>query len=257
MKNFSYNMWFIMVNKKDVIRKSYAKALERAREDDSSCATDEQKGSSCCSPSLKLPKEIKMPSFGSTRNLAEKANLKEGDIVVDLGSGPGYDLLSAAKIVGPNGMAVGVDFTPEMVKHATEKAEEIGLDNVTVYQGDIEELPLLDNIADVVISNCVINLAMDKQKVFNEAFRILKPGGRLVDADIIAGKELPKSLQEDKEALCGCVGGALTEEGYVEKIREAGFVDIKVNIEHSNKINWNGEKIPMHSGIITAIKPKE
>jgi len=262
-----------MSNSKDVIKKRYAKALERAIEEDSITKSkdiiDESKEDSCCAPApetkessccgsttdSKTKKEIRMPSFGSTKNLAEKASLKIGDIVVDLGSGPGYDLLSAAKIIGPSGMAIGIDFTPEMVEHATEKAEEMGLENVTVYQGDIESLPLEDNIADVVISNCVINLTMDKQKVFNEAFRVLKPGGRLVDADIIANCDLPESLQKDKEAWCGCVAGALTEQGYIEKIEKAGFTDIKVNIESTGKIKWQEQEIPMHSGIITAVKP--
>ncbi|NHK30286.1 MAG: methyltransferase domain-containing protein [Asgard group archaeon] len=249
-----------MSNSKDVIKDRYAKALEKATEsEESSCCPPqeavESEESSCCGSTTETKKEVTMPSFGSSTNLAEKTNLSEGDIVVDLGSGPGYDLLSAAKIVGPNGMAIGIDFTPDMVDYATKKAEEMGLDNVTVYQGDIENLPLEDSIADVIISNCVINLTMDKQAVFNEAYRILKPGGRLVDADIIAGEELPESLRKDKDALCGCIGGALTEEGYVKKIRKAGFKDIKVDIESSNNINWKGQKIPMYSGIITATKP--
>jgi SAM-dependent methyltransferase len=249
-----------MSNSKDIIKDRYAKALEKATEgEDSSCCPPqeaaESEESSCCGSTTETKKEVTMPSFGSSTNLAEKANLSEGDIVVDLGSGPGHDLLSAAKIIGPDGMAIGIDFTPDMVDYATKKAEEMGLDNVTVYQGDIENLPLEDSIADVIISNCVINLTMDKQAVFNEAFRILKPGGRLVDADIIAGEELPESLRKDEDALCGCVGGALTEEGYVKKIRKAGFKDIKVDIENTNRINWKGQNIPMYSGIITAIKP--
>jgi SAM-dependent methyltransferase len=248
-----------MSNSKEIIKDRYAKALRKAAKDEESscCPPQETKSedSSCCGSTSETRKEIKMPSFGSSSNLAEKANLSEGDVVVDLGSGPGYDLISAAKIVGPNGIAIGIDFTSDMVDYATKKAEEMGLDNVSVYQGDIEDLPLEDSIADVIISNCVINLTMDKQAVFNEAFRILKPGGRLVDADIIAGEELPESLRKNKDALCGCIGGALTEEGYVEKIRKAGFQDIKVDIENTNNINWKGQIIPMHSGIITAIKP--
>ena len=231
-----------MSNSKDVIKKRYAKALEKTVDEDLSCSCSEEvtdsEESSCCAPSSdsKPKKAIRIPSFGSTINLADKADLKEGDVVVDLGSGPGHDLFSAAKIVGPAGIAIGIDFTPEMVDYATEKAEKMGLDNVSVYQGDIENLPLEDNIADVIFSNCVINLTMDKQKVFNEAFRVLKPGGRLVDADMIASSDLPESLQKDKESWCGCVAGALTEQGYVEKIKKAGFTDVKVNIESTGKI---------------------
>ncbi|NHJ47404.1 MAG: methyltransferase domain-containing protein [Asgard group archaeon] len=251
-----------MSNSKEVIKDRYAKALEKATEGEgSSCCppqeAKETEESTCCGSTTDSEREVSMPSFGSTQNLADKADIKEGDIVVDFGSGPGYDLLSAAKLVGPLGMAIGIDFTPDMVEYATKKAEEMGLDNVTVYQGDIEDIPLEDGIADVIISNCVINLAMDKQAVFNEAYRILKPGGRLVDADIIAGEELPDSLKKDKDALCGCIGGALTEKGYVDKIKKAGFKDIKVNIENSNPLNWKDKIIPMHSGIITATKPND
>ena len=148
--------------------------------------------------------------------------------------------------------------TPEMIEYATKLAKDMSLENVEVKLGDIENVPLEDKIADVVISNCVINLTSDKQSVFKEAFRILKPGGRLVDADIIAEQELPESLKNDKEAWCGCVAGALTAEGYTEAIKAAGFIDISIDIEskQAGRIKWKDEKeYLMHSGIITAKKP--
>lgn len=254
-----------MTNSKEVIKESYAKALEKATQGESCCspaATEtESKEDSCCpSETSTSPKkkDIKVPSFGSSKDLAKKAGIREGDTVVDFGSGPGYDLTEAAKLTGKTGKAIGIDMTPEMIEYATDLAKEMSLDNVEVKLGDIENVPLEDNIADVVISNCVINLTSDKTQVFKEAFRILKPGGRLVDADIIAEQELPESMKEDDEALCGCVAGALTAEGYTEAVKAAGFVDISVNIEskQAGSIRWKDNKVyRMHSGIITAIKP--
>jgi len=224
-----------MTDSKEVIKESYAKALEKATKGGSCCSPTETKNEtqedSCASSEASSPqkKEIKVPSFGSTRDLAQKAGIKEGDVVVDFGSGPGYDLTEAAKLTGKKGKAIGIDMTPEMIDYATTLAKDMSLDNVEVKLGDIENVPLDNDIADVVISNCVINLTTDKKAVFAEAFRILKPGGRLVDADIIAEQELPDSLKEDKDALCGCVAGALTAEGYTEAIKAAGFVDININ----------------------------
>ncbi|NHJ31291.1 MAG: methyltransferase domain-containing protein [Asgard group archaeon] len=254
-----------MTDSKEVIKESYAKALEKATQGESCCsppATEiESKDDSCCPSEVSTsPKkrEIKVPSFGSTRNLANKAGIKEGDVVVDFGSGPGHDLTEAAKLAGKTGKAIGIDMTPEMIEYTIKLAKDMALDNVEVKLGDIENVPLEDNIADVVISNCVINLTTDKEAVFKEAFRLLKPGGRLVDADIIAEQELPESLKNDKEAWCGCVAGALTAEGYTEAIKSAGFVDISINIEskQAGKIKWKDNKeYLMHSGIITAKKP--
>ena len=269
MKNISYSIvnhcCDKMADSKEVIKKSYAKALEKATQGESCCspavAETESKEDSCCSSETTLSpknKDTKVPSFGSSSNLASKAGIREGDVVVDFGSGPGHDLLEAAKLTGKTGKAIGIDMTPEMIEYATNLAEEMSLDNVEVKLGDIENVPLEDNIADVVISNCVINLASDKQTVFEEAFRILKPGGRLVDADIIAEQELPESMKEDDEALCGCVAGALTAEGYKDAIKADGFVDISVDIEskQAGRIKWkDGKDYLMNSGIITARKP--
>jgi len=146
--------------------------------------------------------------------------------------------------------------TPEMIEYSTNLAKERKLENVEVKLGDIESVPLDDNIADVIISNCVINLTSDKKKVFKEAFRILKPGGRLVDADMIADQVLPLLIKNDKDAWCGCIAGALTKEGYREAIEAAGFIDIKIDIEQTGKMNIKGNDLIIHSGILSAVKPK-
>ena len=253
-----------MKDTKEFVKESYAKKLEKAKEGNTSCCSNSvpeessENLSSCCSSTPILSKEkpeLVIPSFGSTLDLADKADLNEGDIVVDFGSGPGHDPFAAAKIIGKSGKAIGIDMTQEMIDHATAHAKKLDLDNVEVKYGEIENVPIEANYADVVISNCVINLSTDKYAVFKEAFRILKPGGRLVDSDKIANKELPESLRKNPEAWCGCIGGALTKEGYIDAIQKAGFVDIQVDIEQSNKIKWQGEDIIIHSGIIRAKKP--
>jgi SAM-dependent methyltransferase len=148
--------------------------------------------------------------------------------VVDLGSGGGIDVFLAAKMVGPTGMAYGVDSTPEMIFRARKTAEENRIDNVEFRLGEIEHIPLPDGIADVVISNCVINLSPRKQQVFNEAFRVLKPGGRLAVSDIVLLKELPDELRDDMAAWSSCVSGAVLESEYLDMIRSAGFGDVRV-----------------------------
>ena len=143
------------------------------------------------------------------------ASLKEGDVVLDLGSGAGFDVFLAAKKVGPTGKAIGVDMTDEMLEKARVNAQKGGFTNVEFRKGDIESLPVDNNSIDVVISNCVINLAPDKAKVFNETFRVLKPGGRLMVSDVVLIKPLPEKLKNDKDLLVGCVSGAILKEDYL------------------------------------------
>jgi SAM-dependent methyltransferase len=156
------------------------------------------------------------------------AGLREGEVVLDLGSGGGIDIFLAAKKVGPRGRAIGVDMTPDMIELAQKGAKDMGLSNVEFRLGDIEELPVEDQSVDVIISNCVINLAPDKDKVFREAYRVLKPGGRLMVSDIVTDGELPKAVRDSPDAWAGCVAGALEERIYVGKIHDAGFEDVKV-----------------------------
>jgi ubiquinone/menaquinone biosynthesis C-methylase UbiE len=148
--------------------------------------------------------------------------------VVDLGSGGGIDVLLAARQVGPSGRVIGVDMTPEMLARAREHAGRLALTNVEFRQGLIEALPVADVSVEVVLSNCVINLAPDKAAVFREAFRVLRPGGRLVIADMVARGELPGEIRENPELWASCIGGALPEEEYLEAIRKAGFATVEV-----------------------------
>ena len=154
------------------------------------------------------------------------ASLKEGETVLDLGSGAGFDCFLVANQVGKNGRVIGVDMTPEMVNKARENAEKGDYDNIEFRLGEIENLPAADNSVDVIISNCVINLASDKRKVFRETFRVLKPGGRLMVSDIVLTKELPEAIKNSITAYVGCISGAMIKGDYVEAIEAAGFQDI-------------------------------
>ena len=162
-----------------------------------------------------LPEEALMGlGCGSPVSLA---GLREGETVVDLGSGGGIDVLLAARQVGSSGRVIGIDMTPEMLARARANAERLGLGNVEFRQGVIEALPLEDSSVDVILSNCVINLSPDKPAVFKEAWRVLKPGGRLVISDMVSRGELPSEIRENPEAWAACLGGALPEEEYLDR----------------------------------------
>jgi len=156
------------------------------------------------------------------------ASLREGDIVLDLGSGAGLDCFLAASKVGENGRVIGVDMTPEMIEKARENARKGNYGNVEFRLGEIENLPVADNSVDVVISNCVINLVPDKRRVFTEAFRALKPGGRLMISDIVLLKELPDFIKNSIEAYIGCLSGAMMRDEYIEAMKTAGFQEVSV-----------------------------
>ena len=156
------------------------------------------------------------------------AELQSGETVVDLGSGGGIDCFLASRTVGPTGKVIGVDMTPEMIDRARRAAATGDYGNVEFRLGEIESLPVADRAADVVISNCVINLSPDKQRVFREVFRVLKPGGRLMVSDIVLREELPEKVRKSVELWAGCISGAMLEQDYLGAIREAGFSDVKV-----------------------------
>ncbi len=155
------------------------------------------------------------------------ASLKKGETVLDLGSGAGVDCFLASKKVGAEGRVIGVDMTPEMLLRAKENAKKGGYKNVEFRLGEIENLPVEDNYVDAIISNCVVNLSPDKGAVFKEAFRILKPGGRLMVSDIVLLKKLPASVKASISAYIGCLAGATMKEEYLDAIRAAGFIDVK------------------------------
>ncbi|MGD0330324.1 MAG: arsenite methyltransferase [Nitrososphaeria archaeon] len=156
------------------------------------------------------------------------ASLKEGEVVLDLGSGGGFDCFLAANRVGANGKVIGVDMTPEMIDKARRNARKSKYKNVEFRLGEIENLPVGDNTADIVISNCVINLSADKEKVFREAFRALKPGGRIMVSDIVLLKKLPKIIEKNVKAYVGCVSGAMMKDEYLNLITRSGFQNVKV-----------------------------
>jgi len=156
------------------------------------------------------------------------ASLKEGEVVLDLGSGGGFDCFLASEKVGAKGKVIGVDMTAEMLDKARENARKGKYQNVEFRLGEIENLPAADNSVDVIISNCVINLSNDKPRVFAEAFRVLKPGGRLMVSDIVVLKKLPEHIRESIDAYIGCVAGAITKTEYIKAIKAAGFEKVKV-----------------------------
>jgi len=214
------------------------------------------KEKSCCSCDCSSPEQISK-SIGYSdeeMNNVPEANLglgcgnpvalsriKEGDIVLDLGSGAGFDAFLTAKKVGETGKVIGIDMTLEMIEKAKKNAERYGYSNVEFRLGDIENLCLEDNSIDVIISNCVINLSPNKDKVFSEAYRVLKKGGRMYVSDIVLLEELSEQQRNDKNLISGCVGGALLKEDYLEKIRKAGFdVNLLGEDEKIGKTQYRG-----------------
>ena len=221
---------------KKIVREGYAKIVKQ----DSSCCSPSK---SCCG-STNLTQEISK-KIGYTEEELEAvpeganlglgcgnpvalASLKEGETVLDLGSGAGFDCFLAASRVGNRGRVIGVDMTPEMLEKARENARKGNYANVEFRLGEIESLPVADNSVDAVISNCVINLSPDKKRVFAEAFRTLKPGGRLMISDLVLLKELPDFIKNSIEAYIGCVSGAILKDEYLRGIKAAGFQDIKI-----------------------------
>lgn len=164
------------------------------------------------------------------------ASLKLGESVLDLGAGGGFDVFLAAKKVGPSGKVYGVDMTPEMISKARNNAAKNGYNNVEFLLGEIEHLPLPNYAVDVIISNCVINLSTNKSNVFNEAFRVLKEGGRLAISDIVAYKPLPKEMIEDAELYCNCISGAITMNELNDILTKAGFVDILIEPQKNSRM---------------------
>jgi len=190
------------------------------------------------------------------------ASLRPGEVVLDLGSGAGFDCFLAAQQVGPAGSVIGVDMTPEMVAKARANAAQSGSKNVSFRLGEIEALPAADETVDVIISNCVINLSPDKAAVFREAFRVLKPGGRLAISDVVATAELPAELLSDPDLYAGCSAGAKTVDELERFLRQAGFSEILITPRDESR-SFIREWVPgrqledyIVSAAITAIKPK-
>jgi arsenite methyltransferase len=174
-----------------------------------------------------LPAEALLASLGCG-NPTMLAELKPGEVVLDLGSGGGIDVLLSAKRVGPTGMAYGLDMTDEMLALANANKARAGATNVEFLKGEIEKIPLPDNSVDVIISNCVVNLSGDKPSVLREAFRVLKPGGRFAVSDVVVRGEVPVAIRKNMELWIGCVAGALEEQEFVSLLEKSGFVDVSI-----------------------------
>jgi arsenite methyltransferase len=227
-----------MVATREVIQEKYGEAARRVRSGSPSgcgCGTSACGGSDPITSDLydeaqasAIPPEAMLASLGCG-NPTALAELKQGEVVLDLGSGGGIDVLLSAKRVGPAGKAYGLDMTDEMLSLARENQQKSGLPNVEFLKGEIEQIPLPDNSVDVIISNCVINLSADKDRVIAEAFRVLKPGGRFAVSDIVvSGDAIPDAVRTSMELWVGCVAGALEEGSYRDKLARAGFEHIDV-----------------------------
>jgi len=264
---------------KEIVREKYGQAALRVTSGGSSCcgaaALD-----GCCDPITSnlydsgqtgsLPEAAVLASLGCG-NPTALAELKPGETVLDLGSGGGIDVLLSAKRVAPNGKAYGLDMTDEMLALARENQRQAGVENVEFLKGEIENIPLPDNSVDVIISNCVVNLSADKDRVFREAFRVLKPGGRFAVSDVVTRGEMLPEIRESILLWVGCVAGALEENQYTDKLAAAGFAQISVEQTRIYKVEdarafLNGEGIDVDaiapqvdgkcmSAFIRAVKP--
>ncbi|RDE17239.1 MAG: arsenite S-adenosylmethyltransferase [Candidatus Thorarchaeota archaeon] len=255
--------------KPDEIKEEVRKAYTRVADINVGCGCEPeiQTSSSCCGDSsskvvtsVNLAKALgydtkNMPlaateSFAGCGNPVALASLKKGEVVLDLGSGAGLDMFVASKKVGSRGKVIGIDMTPAMIEKAKKNAEELGITNVEFRFGDIEEMPIEDDSIDVVISNCVINLAPDKSKVFREANRVLRPGGRIMVSDIVLSKPLPKKVRDEVITYTGCIGGAILDKEYLDHIRAAGFVDVEITGKAGDSLYG------AYSAYISARKPE-
>src|SRR5882724_2264901 len=227
-----------MENNKDVVKEKYGQAALRVNSGGSSCCGSSPANTSGCGDPItsnlydaaqagEIPEEALLASLGCG-NPTALAKLNPGEIVLDLGSGGGIDVLLSAKRVGPTGKAYGLDMTDEMLALANENKYRAGVTNVEFLKGEIENIPLPDNSVDVVISNCVINLSADKDRVFREAFRVLKPGGRFAVSDVVTRGEMLPEIRKSVLLWVGCVAGALEEDDYRSKLVSAGFEQIEL-----------------------------
>lgn len=222
---------------KQIVKEKYSEIAEQSRD---------QNASSCCGSggcatideAIMAEDYTKLKGYVADADLGlgcglptEFAQIKEGNVVVDLGSGAGNDAFVARSVTGPNGKVIGIDFTEKMVEKARINAEKLGFNNVEFRYGDIENMPLSENVADVVVSNCVLNLVPDKTKAFAETFRILKPGGHFSVSDIVLKGELPEALRASAEMYAGCVSGAIQQDDYLKVVKEAGFTSISLQKE--------------------------
>jgi arsenite methyltransferase len=249
---------------KDVVREKYGEAALRVKQGGSACC-GASPSSGGCDPitsnlydgaqASQIPEEALLASLGCG-NPTALAELNAGETVLDLGSGGGIDVLLSAKRVGPTGKAYGLDMTDEMLALARENQRKSGLENVEFLKGEIEHIPLPDNSVDVIISNCVINLSADKDRVLREAFRVLKPGGRFAVSDVVTRGTIPDDVRQSVLLWVGCIAGALEEEEYRAKLSSAGFDLVEVEPTRIYRIG-DAREFLSQSGIdVNAIAPQ-
>jgi SAM-dependent methyltransferase len=231
------NVDIVNIKIKEVVKEKYGQAALRVKSGGSSCCGAAAASGLSCDPITsnlydasqagQIPEEALLASLGCG-NPTALAQLNPGETVLDLGSGGGIDVLLSARRVGPNGKAYGLDMTEEMLALANENKRKAGAENVEFLKGEIESIPLPDNTVDVVISNCVINLSADKDRVLGEAFRVLKPGGRLAVSDVVTRGEIAPEVRQSVLLWVGCIAGALDEKEYRGKLAAAGFEQIEI-----------------------------
>src|ERR1043165_2381185 len=224
-------------NVKEIVKEKYGQAALRATSGGSSCCGSSPSSAGGCDPITsdlydatqagQIPEEALLASLGC-RNPTALAKLSPGETVLDLGSGGGIDVLLSARRVGPMGKAYGLDMTDEMLALANQNKKKSGVENVEFLKGEIENIPLPDNSVDVIISNCVINLSADKDRVLREAFRVLRPGGRFAVSDVVTRGEMPSAIREKVLLWVGCIAGALEENDYRSKLTHAGFGNVTI-----------------------------
>ena len=224
---------------KDVVREKYGQAASLVQKGRTSCCGTASSVANCCDPITsnlyddaqagEVPEDALKASLGCG-NPTALAELKSGEIVLDLGSGGGIDVILSARRVGPTGKAYGLDMTDEMLALAQENKRKSGLTNVEFLRGEIENIPLPSDSVDVIISNCVINLSGDKDRVLKEAFRVLKPGGRFAVSDVVVRGDVPEAIRKNMELWVGCIAGALSETDYRAKLAAAGFGGIEIEV---------------------------
>ncbi len=237
---------------KKVVREQYGKIALKEKGCGCGCGTDAADFAKTIGYSDEelnaIPDEANLAL--SCGNPTALASLKEGETVLDLGSGAGFDCFLATSKVGKSGKVIGVDMTPEMISRAKENAEKNGIENVDFRFGEIESLPVEDNSVDAVLSNCVINLSPDKEKVFKEIHRVLKPGGRAAISDIALNRELPEKLRTSIESYIGCVGGAILIKDYKKIVEDSGLSDVKVTVKDISSLLTSATKDPLGKAIL-------
>jgi len=255
-----------MENIKEVVKEKYGQAALRVNSGGSSCCGSNPASASGCGDPItsnlynaaqagEIPEETLLASLGCG-NPTALAKLNAGEVVLDLGSGGGIDVLLSAKRVGPTGKAYGLDMTDEMLALANENKRKAGIQNVEFLKGEIEHIPLPDNSVDVVISNCVINLSADKDRVLRETFRVLKPGGRFAVSDVVTRGEMLPVIRESVLLWVGCVAGALEENEYRNKLATAGFEQIEVEPTRVYKVEDAREFLSAKNIDVDAIAPQ-